>query len=132
MKWVEHVRAYATSKGISYREALKDSECKETYHKQKLEKSPTVEQGNNATGQRQLLKVLFFGGGQNIKNQGVFAAARLDVALARFSFICFLYSETLSRNSFLSYAFSMFNDIFVWIVYRSPKSINFVFHYLQN
>jgi hypothetical protein len=30
-------------------------------------------------GIRRLFLGLFFGGGQNIKNQGVFAAARLDV-----------------------------------------------------
>jgi hypothetical protein len=32
----------------------------------------------NATGQRAILKVVFYDGGQNIKNRGVFAAARLD------------------------------------------------------
>ena len=38
MKWVDHVQACASNKGITYRQALKDSECKETYHKQKTEK----------------------------------------------------------------------------------------------
>ena len=30
MKWVKHARAFANKKGISYKDALKDSECKET------------------------------------------------------------------------------------------------------
>jgi hypothetical protein len=34
--------------------------------------------GTDATGQRAILKVVFYDGGQNIKNRGVFAAARLD------------------------------------------------------
>ena len=33
----------------------------------------------DATGTNPLLKVVFFGGGQNIKKREVFAAARLDV-----------------------------------------------------
>ena len=67
MKWVDHVRAYATSKGISYREALKDSECKETYHKQKLEKPPTVEQGNKALNKRRYTKKLINFGEETIE-----------------------------------------------------------------
>ena len=31
--WTEHVKSYASSKGISYREALKDPNCKATYTK---------------------------------------------------------------------------------------------------
>ena len=56
MKWVEHVRAFATNKGISYKDALKDSECKETYHKQKTEKPPTVEEGNKELNKRRYAK----------------------------------------------------------------------------
>ena len=59
MKWVEHVRAFATNKGISYKDALKDSECKETYHKQKTEKPPTVEEGNKALNKMRYTKMLF-------------------------------------------------------------------------
>ena len=32
MKWAEHVKEYATRKGISYKEALTCTECKETDH----------------------------------------------------------------------------------------------------
>ena len=67
MKWVEHVRAYANSKGISYKDALKDSECKETYHKQKLEKPPTVEQGNKALNKRRYTKKLLNFGEETIE-----------------------------------------------------------------
>ena len=58
MNWVSFVKQYATSKGISYKDALKDSECKETYHKQKTEKPPTVEQGNKALNNRRYTKKL--------------------------------------------------------------------------
>ncbi len=67
MKWVEHVRAYANNKGISYRDALKDSECKETYHKQKTEKPPTVEQGNKALNKRRYTKKLLNFGEETIE-----------------------------------------------------------------
>ena len=40
-------------------------------------------------GQRAILKVVFFDGGQNIKNRGVFAAARQEVG--PFSFYLFLH-----------------------------------------
>jgi hypothetical protein len=39
MNWVSFVKEFATNKGITYRQALKDSECKETYHKQKGEQN---------------------------------------------------------------------------------------------
>ena len=45
MKWTDHVKEYSTRKGISYKDALKDSECKETYHKQKGEQKE-VDKGN--------------------------------------------------------------------------------------
>ena len=67
MKWVEHVRAYANSKGISYKDALKDSECKETYHKQKTEKPTTVEQGNKALNKRRYTKKLLNFGEETIE-----------------------------------------------------------------
>jgi hypothetical protein len=48
-----------------------------------------------ATGNRRLFLGLFLGGGQNIKNQGVFAAARLDVGPFSFYlfFIFWLFSK---------------------------------------
>ena len=55
MNWVEHVRAYANRKGISYKDALKDNECKETYHKQKGEQKE-VEKGNKEFNKRQSTK----------------------------------------------------------------------------
>ena len=67
MKWVEHVRAFATNKGISYKDALKDSECKETYHKQKTEKPPTVEEGNKALNKRRYTKKLLNFGEETIE-----------------------------------------------------------------
>ena len=57
MNWVEHVRAYANRKGISYKDALKDTECKETYHKQKGEQKE-VEKGNKEFNKRQSTKKL--------------------------------------------------------------------------
>jgi hypothetical protein len=44
-----------------------------------------------ATGTNPLLKVLFFGGGQNIKKREVFAAARLDV-WPFFFYLFFIFS----------------------------------------
>ena len=35
--WINHVKEYATSKGISYKEALKDPNCKSSYHSSKAE-----------------------------------------------------------------------------------------------
>ena len=67
MKWTEHVKEYATRKGISYKEALKCTECKETYHKQKTEKPPTVEQGNKALNKRRYTKKLLNFGEETIE-----------------------------------------------------------------
>ncbi len=67
MNWVEFVRAYANRKGISYKDALKDTECKETYHKQKTEKPPTVEQGNKALNKRRYTKKLLNFGEETIE-----------------------------------------------------------------
>jgi hypothetical protein len=66
MKWVEHVRAYANRKGISYKDALKDSECKETYHKQKGEQKE-VEKGNKEFNKRQSTKKLINFGEETIE-----------------------------------------------------------------
>ena len=49
MNWVSFVKDYATRKGISYRDALKVSECKETYHKQKTEKTMKLDTMNLKT-----------------------------------------------------------------------------------
>ena len=43
--WINHVKEYATRKGITYNTALKDSECKSTYHAKKTE-SKAVDTGN--------------------------------------------------------------------------------------
>ena len=67
MKWVDHVQAYASNKGISYKEALKCTECKETYHKQKTEKPPTVEQGNKELNKRRYTKKLINFGEETIE-----------------------------------------------------------------
>ena len=66
MKWVEHVRAYANRKGISYKDALKDTECKETYHKQKGEQKE-VEKGNKEFNKRQSTKKLINFGEETIE-----------------------------------------------------------------
>ncbi len=34
-KWTDFVKDYASKKGITYRQALKDKECAETYHSSK-------------------------------------------------------------------------------------------------
>ena len=66
MNWVEFVRAYANRKGISYKDALKDSECKETYHKQKGEQKE-VEKGNKEFNKRQSTKKLVNFGEETIE-----------------------------------------------------------------
>ena len=66
MNWVEHVRAYANRKGISYKDALKDTECKETYHKQKGEQKE-VEKGNKEFNKRQSTKKLINFGEETIE-----------------------------------------------------------------
>ena len=30
--WTDHVKMYCAKKGISYKEGLKDKDCKESYH----------------------------------------------------------------------------------------------------
>ena len=66
MKWVDYVRAYAQRKGISYKDALRDSECKETYHKQKGEQKE-VDNGNKEFNKRQSTKHLLNFGEETIE-----------------------------------------------------------------
>ena len=49
--WINHVREYATRKGITYNLALKDPECKSTYHAKKAE-SKAVDTGNKIFRQK--------------------------------------------------------------------------------
>ena len=35
--WINHVKEFAKTKGITYNTALKDSDCKSTYHAKKTE-----------------------------------------------------------------------------------------------
>jgi len=52
MKWVEFVKSYCSRHGISYKEGLKNAECKEQYHKQKGEQKE-VETGNKIFKKKQ-------------------------------------------------------------------------------
>jgi hypothetical protein len=54
MKWTEHVKAFATKNGISYKNALKDSECKELYHKQKGEQRKLITETKNLEANKKL------------------------------------------------------------------------------
>jgi len=38
--WVQHVKSYCASKGISYKNALRDPQCKESYHSAKSTSTP--------------------------------------------------------------------------------------------
>ena len=66
MKWTEHVKAFATKNGISYKNALKDSECKELYHKQKGEQKE-VDKGNKEFRSKQETKNLLNFGEETIE-----------------------------------------------------------------
>ena len=66
MKWTEHVKAFAIKKGISYKNALKDSECKELYHKQKGEQKE-VDKGNREFRSKQETKNLLNFGEETIE-----------------------------------------------------------------
>jgi len=66
MKWTEHVKAFAIKKGISYKNALKDSECKELYHKQKGEQKE-VDKGNKEFRSKQETKNLLNFGEETIE-----------------------------------------------------------------
>jgi len=65
MKWVEHVKEFATRKGITYRQALKENECKETYHKQKGEQKE-IDKGNKKFKEHQENKDLLIVGTPSI------------------------------------------------------------------
>jgi len=59
--WINHVKEYATRKGITYNTALKDSECKSTYHAKKTE-SKAVDTGNKIfRKKKETNKLLNFG-----------------------------------------------------------------------
>ena len=66
MNWVSFVKEYANGKGISYKDALKDSECKETYHKQKGEQKE-VDKGNKEFNKKQSTKHLLNFGEETIE-----------------------------------------------------------------
>ena len=66
MKWTEHVKTFATKNGISYKNALKDSECKELYHKQKGEQKE-VDKGNKEFRSKQETKNLLNFGEETIE-----------------------------------------------------------------
>ena len=66
MKWTEHVKAFAIKNGISYKNALKDSECKELYHKQKGEQKE-VDKGNKEFRSKQETKNLLNFGEETIE-----------------------------------------------------------------
>ena len=59
--WINHVKEYATRKGITYNTSLKDQECKSTYHAKKTE-SKSVDTGNKIfRKKRETNKLLNFG-----------------------------------------------------------------------
>ena len=66
MKWTEHVKAFAIKNGITYKNALKDSECKELYHKQKGEQKE-VDKGNKEFRSKQETKNLINFGEETIE-----------------------------------------------------------------
>ena len=59
--WINHVKEYATRKGMTYNASLKDPECKSTYHAKKTE-SKAVDTGNKIfRKKRETNKLLNFG-----------------------------------------------------------------------
>ena len=66
MNWVSFVKEFATKKGITYKNALKDSECKELYHKQKGEQKE-VDKGNKEFRSKQETKNLLNFGEETIE-----------------------------------------------------------------
>ena len=59
--WINHVKEYATRKGMTYNAALKDSDCKSTYHAKKTE-SKAVDTGNKIfRKKKETNKLLNFG-----------------------------------------------------------------------
>jgi len=57
--WTDHVKTYCSKKGISYKEGLKDKECKESYH--------NVKTGNKIFNQKQKTKNLLEFGSETIE-----------------------------------------------------------------
>ena len=45
--WINHVKEYASQKGIKFGDALKHSECKSSYHAKKTELKPVDTNNNN-------------------------------------------------------------------------------------
>ena len=59
--WINHVKEYATRKGMTYNASLKDPDCKSTYHAKKTE-SKAVDTGNKVfRKKRETNKLLNFG-----------------------------------------------------------------------
>jgi hypothetical protein len=50
--WVQHVKSYCASKGISYKNALRDPQCKESYHSAKSTSNPTETPSNPESKKR--------------------------------------------------------------------------------
>jgi hypothetical protein len=64
--WINHVKAYSAKHGLSYKDSLKDPQCKEQYtHIKTGEKQ--VEQGNKEFKQRQKTKKLLNFGEETIE-----------------------------------------------------------------
>jgi len=63
--WTEHVKAYSVRKGISYKEGLKDPECKSSYHSKKTEQK-AVDKGNKKFKEHQATKNLIMVGTPSI------------------------------------------------------------------
>ena len=63
--WTDHVKTYCAKKGISYKEGLKDPECKKIYHDAKTEKKE-VDKGNKKFKEHQANKDLLIVGTPSI------------------------------------------------------------------
>jgi len=63
--WTDHVKTYCAKKGISYKEGLKDPECKTSYHNAKTEKKE-VDKGNKKFKEHQANKDLLIVGTPSI------------------------------------------------------------------
>lgn len=64
--WTDHTKAYATKKGISYKEALKDPQCKLTYHNTKTE-TKEIDNANKKFNNKQSTKHLLKFGEETIE-----------------------------------------------------------------
>ena len=63
--WTDHVKTYCAKKGISYKQGLKDPECKTSYHNAKTEKKE-VDKGNKKFKEHQANKDLLIVGTPSI------------------------------------------------------------------